>query len=223
MEKHGRHVGEAGDFLHYMDMKKFLKNLFLWNRWSDFKIISQECSFGDPFIKLFAKFWSVHKHGSGEWVLLALYGHGEILKKSFSLKPLVQFWNNFTGIFLRWPFEKLFVKVWSVNKHGFREWEHFALHGQFLKNLLLQNRWSEFGIFSQDCSLCDPFQKLLAKFWSVEKHGCLGGGFLHCLDFREMLQFISPLKPLVRFWNNFREMFLRWPFSKIVREILICQ
>ena len=38
-----------GGFLHYMDMKKFLKNFFLQNRLSDFKIISQECSLGDPF------------------------------------------------------------------------------------------------------------------------------------------------------------------------------
>ena len=37
-----------GGFLQYMDMKKFLKNL-LRNCWSDFEIISQECSFGDPF------------------------------------------------------------------------------------------------------------------------------------------------------------------------------
>ena len=38
-----------GGFLHYMDMKKFIKNLLLRNRWSDFEIISQECSLGDPF------------------------------------------------------------------------------------------------------------------------------------------------------------------------------
>ena len=45
-----------GGFLHDMDMKKFLKNLLLQNRLSDFEIISQECSLGDPFQKLFAKF-----------------------------------------------------------------------------------------------------------------------------------------------------------------------
>ena len=38
-----------GGFLHYMDMKKFIKNLLLRNQWSDFEIISQECSLGDPF------------------------------------------------------------------------------------------------------------------------------------------------------------------------------
>ena len=40
-----------GGFLPYKDMKKFLKNLVLRNRWSDFEIISQECSLGDPFQK----------------------------------------------------------------------------------------------------------------------------------------------------------------------------
>ena len=34
-----------GGFLHYTDMEKFLKNLFLRNRWSDFEIISQESGF----------------------------------------------------------------------------------------------------------------------------------------------------------------------------------
>ena len=81
-----------GGFLHYTDMKKFLKNLLLRICWSDFKIIPHECSLGDPFQKLFAKFSSIHKHGSGEWGLFALYGHEEeILKKSSSPKPLVRF------------------------------------------------------------------------------------------------------------------------------------
>ena len=34
-----------GGFLHYTDMKKFLKNLVLRNCWSDFEIISQESGF----------------------------------------------------------------------------------------------------------------------------------------------------------------------------------
>ena len=71
-------------------MKKFLKNFFLQNHLSDFEIISEECSLGDPFQKLFAKFRSVYKYGSGEWGLFALYRHEEILKKC-SQKPLVRF------------------------------------------------------------------------------------------------------------------------------------
>ena len=34
-----------GGFLHYTDIKKFLKNVVLRNRWSDFEIISQESGF----------------------------------------------------------------------------------------------------------------------------------------------------------------------------------
>ena len=34
-----------GGFLHYTDMEKFLKNLVLRNRLSDFEIISQESGF----------------------------------------------------------------------------------------------------------------------------------------------------------------------------------
>ena len=34
-----------GGFLHYTDMKKYLKNLLCRNRWSDFEIISQESGF----------------------------------------------------------------------------------------------------------------------------------------------------------------------------------
>ena len=45
-----------GGFLHYGDMKKFLKNLLLRNCWSDFEIISQECSLGDPFQKCLKNF-----------------------------------------------------------------------------------------------------------------------------------------------------------------------
>ena len=99
-----------GGFLQYTYKKKFLKNL-LWNHLSDFEIISQECSLGDPFQKLFAKFWSVHKHGSGEWGLLALYRQEEILKKYFCPKLQVRFWNNFTGMLLAWSFSKIVRKI----------------------------------------------------------------------------------------------------------------
>ena len=72
-----------GGFLHYMDIKKkFLKNLLLLNRWSDFEIISQECILCDPFQNLFTKFLSVHVHGSGERGLFNSPEHN-VLKGSF--------------------------------------------------------------------------------------------------------------------------------------------
>ena len=67
-----------GGFLHYMDMKKFLKNLLLRNRWSDFEIISQEYSLDDPFQKCLQNV-DPSINMTGEWGLLALYEHEEIL------------------------------------------------------------------------------------------------------------------------------------------------
>ena len=169
-----------GGFLHYMDTKKFLKNL-LWNRWSDFEIISQECSLGDPFQKLFGKFWSIHKHGSGEWGLLAIYEHEEILKKSSSPKPRSDFEIISQECSLGDSFQKLFVKFWSAQKHGTDELGLLALYREmkkFLKNFLLWNYWSDFEIISQECSFGDPFQKLFAKFWSIHKHGSGEWGLL---------------------------------------------
>ena len=84
-----------GGYLHYMEMKKFLKILLLWNPLSDFKIIWQGCSLGDPC--------------SCEWELLALYGHDEILENSLSLKPLVRFKKKIPKCSLGDPFENLFV------------------------------------------------------------------------------------------------------------------
>ena len=73
-----------GDFSHYMDMKKFLKNFFLQNGLSDFEIISQECSLGDLFQKLIAKFSSIYQYGG-------FLHYEEILKKSCSQKLQVRF------------------------------------------------------------------------------------------------------------------------------------
>ena len=172
---------------------------------------------GWPFSKMFAKFWSVNKHGSGKWGLLALYGHEEILKKT-STKPLVRFWNNFTGVFLGWPFSKIVRINMAVVNGGFLHYMDMKI---FLKNLLLRNRWSHFEVISQECSLGDPFKKLFAKFWSVHKHGSGEWRLLALYGHEEILKKSSSPKPLVIFWNNFTGMFLVWPFSKTVRIILI--
>ena len=58
--------------------KQFFTNPLLWNHWSDFEIILQECSLGDPFQNCPHNCDKL-KHGSGEWGIFALYGHEEIL------------------------------------------------------------------------------------------------------------------------------------------------
>ena len=122
-----------GGFLHYMDMKKFLKNLLLWNHWSDFEIILQECSLGDPFQKMFAKFWSAQKHGSDEWELLALYRDMKKFLKNLLLRNCRSDFEIMSQeCSLGDPFQKVFAKFWSLHKHGYGEWGFLALYGGFL-------------------------------------------------------------------------------------------
>ena len=69
------------------------------------------------------------------------YEHKQIPKKS-SLKLLVRFWNNLIEMFLEWPFSELFLKFWSVDKHGtcISEWRLLALyrHKEVLVNSSLK-------------------------------------------------------------------------------------
>ena len=50
------------------------KNLLVRNHWTDFNIILQKCSFGDPLPRLFKPFGFVKKHGRQEaWLIFAIY------------------------------------------------------------------------------------------------------------------------------------------------------
>ena len=60
VKKHG-HQGR-GLFSLYIYIEKF-KNLLVRNHWTDFNIILQKCSFGDPLGRLFKPFGVVKKHG----------------------------------------------------------------------------------------------------------------------------------------------------------------
>ena len=58
-----------------------LKNLLVRNHWTDFHIILQKCSFGDPLPRLFKPFGFVKKHGrQGGRGLFSLYIYIENLK-----------------------------------------------------------------------------------------------------------------------------------------------
>ena len=66
VKKHGRQ-GAGLNFPIYLYRKLFpiylYKNLLVRNHWTDFHIILQKCSFGDPLPRLFEPFRLVKKHG----------------------------------------------------------------------------------------------------------------------------------------------------------------
>ena len=70
VKKHGRQ--RAGLNFLYIYIENF-KNLLVRNHWTDFHIILQKCSFGDPLPRLFEPFQLVKKHGrQGAWLIFPI-------------------------------------------------------------------------------------------------------------------------------------------------------
>ena len=70
-----------GLFSPYICIENF-KNLLVRNHWTDFHIILQKCSFGDPLPRLFKPFGFFKKHGRQGRGLFSLYIYIENFKKS---------------------------------------------------------------------------------------------------------------------------------------------
>ena len=68
-----------GLFSLYIYIENF-KNLLVRNHWTDFNIILQQCSFGDPLPRLFKPLGFVKKHGRQGVGLISLYIYIENLK-----------------------------------------------------------------------------------------------------------------------------------------------
>ena len=97
VNKHG-HQG-WGLFSLYIYIEN-LKNLLVRNHRTDFNIILQKCSFGDPRPRLFQPFGFVKKHGcQGAGLIFLIYLYRK-LKKSSCLKLLDRFPYNFAEMFL---------------------------------------------------------------------------------------------------------------------------
>ena len=140
-----------------------------------------------------------------------------LLRKSSSPKPLVRIWNNFTRLFLVWPFSKV-VRESLIRGKTWLPWgEDFSLCGLQRNSSPLKplvRFWNNFtGLF-----LGWPFSKIVRKILIRGKTWLpWGEDFSLCRLQRNS----SPLKPLVRFWNNFTGLFLGWPFLKSVRKIMM--
>ena len=150
----------GGSFFTVWTSEKFFKILLLWNRLSDFEIILQDCYLGDPFQKVFAKFWSIEKYG-------CLGGGGEggdflhymDMKKIFKNLFLRNCRSEFGIIHKIAPWVTLLKTcMWNFDpsKNMAANWGGDTDMKKFLKNLLLWNSWSDFEIISKECSLGDP-------------------------------------------------------------------
>ena len=101
----------------YIYIENF-KNLLVWNHWTDFHIILQKCSFGDPLPRLFEPFRLVKKHGrQGGRGLFSLYIYIEKCKN----RLVRNHWTDFHIILQKCsfgdPLPRLFKPFGFVKKH----------------------------------------------------------------------------------------------------------
>ena len=101
----------------YIYIENF-KNLLVRNHWTDFHIILQKCSFGDPLPRLFEPFGLVKKHGrQGAGLIFPIYLYSQ--KKNLLVR---NHWTDFNIILQKCsfsdPLPRLFKPFGFVKKHG---------------------------------------------------------------------------------------------------------
>ena len=93
-----------------------LKNLLVRNHQTDFNIILQKCSYGDPLPRLFKPFGFVKKHGhQGAGLIFPIYLYRKLKKSSYQ-KPQDRFPYNFAEMFLWWLSTKIVQAICICQK-----------------------------------------------------------------------------------------------------------
>ena len=147
-----------GLFSLYITIENF-KNLLVRNHWTDFHIILQKCSFGEPLPRLFETFGFIKKHGRQGRGLFALYNLYRKLKKSSSQKLLDQLQYNLAEMFLLVILYQDCSSHLHLSKNMAARWRDlFSLYIciENFKNLLVKTFWTDFIIIWQKCFLGDP-------------------------------------------------------------------
>ena len=152
-----------GLFSLYIYIENF-KNLLVRNHWTDFNIILQKCSFGNPL----PRGCSSHLDSSKN---MAARGRGffslYIYIENFKNLLVRSHWTNFNIILQKYcsrlfkTFE--FFKKKNMAARG-RGLISLYIYIENLKNLLVRNHWTDFNIILQKCSFGDLLPILFKPF-----------------------------------------------------------
>ena len=157
-----------------------LKNLLVRNHWTDFHILLQKCSFGDPLPRLSSHLDSSKNMAARGRGLFSLYIYIENLKNLLVRNHQTDFNIILQECSFGDPLPRLFKPLGFVKKHGRQGRDLFSLYIYIenLKNLLIRNHWTDFHIILQKCSFDDPLPRLFKPFGFVKKHGRQGAGLI---------------------------------------------
>ena len=131
----------AGLISLYIYIENF-KNLLVRNQWTNFNIILQKCSFGDPLPRLFKPFGFVKKHSRQGAGLISLYLCIENFKNLLVRNHYTDFNIILQKCLLGDPLSRLFKTYGFVKKHG-RQGVGLIfpiyIYKENFKNLLVRN------------------------------------------------------------------------------------
>ena len=99
-------------------LTKNLKNLLVRNHWTDFNIILQKCSFGDPLPRLFKPFGFVKNMAARGRGLFSLYSYIENFKNLLVRNHCTDFNIILQKCSFGDPLPRLFKPFGFVKKHG---------------------------------------------------------------------------------------------------------
>ena len=214
-----------GFFSLYIYIENF-KNLLVRNHWTDFHILLQKCSFGDPLPRLFEPFGFVKKHGRQGQGLFSLYIYIENLKNLLVRNHQTDFNIILQKCSFGDPLPRLFKPFGFVKKHGrqgvgliFPTYLHRKLKKSSCQKPLDQLLYN----FAEIYFFGDSVPRLFNPFGFVKKHGRQGLGLIFPLYLYRKLEKSSCQKPLDQFHYNLAKMFPWWPCTKIVQVIVIHQ
>ena len=168
-----------GLFSLYIYIENF-KNLLVRNHWTDFNIILQKCSFGDPLRRLFKPFGFVKNMATRGRDLFSLY----IYIEKFKNLLVRNHWTDFNIILQKCsigdPLPSCSSHLDSSKNMAARGRGLFSLYIyiEHFKNLLVRNHRTDLNIILQKCSFGDPLPRLFKPFGFVKKYDCQGAGLI---------------------------------------------
>ena len=165
-----------GLFSLYIYIENF-KNLLVRNHWTDFYIILQKCSCGDPLPRLFKPFGFVKKHDcqrAGLIFSIYLYRNFKTLLVRNHGPISIYFCRNVPLVILYQDCSSHLDLSKNMAARGQGLFSLYIYIENF-KNLLVRNHWTDFNITLQKCFFCN-LSRLFKPSWFVKKHGCQGGG-----------------------------------------------
>ena len=162
-----------GLFSLYICIENF-KNLLVRNHWTDFHMILQKCSFGDPDARLFKPFGFVKKHGrqggGAYFPYISLWKTLKIFLSETTGPISVWFCRNVPLVILLQDCSSRHDSLKNMAARG-RGWFSQYIYIENFKNLLVINDWTDFNITWQKCFLSDPLSRLFKLTWFVKKYG----------------------------------------------------